>query len=201
VPKQVDHEQRRHDVATVAAGLVAAHGRRALTVRNVADAAGYSTTVVSHYFDDLADLLHETYRLAVVRARRRVEVVLTDDPGDLRGLIEAVLPLDAEREADWRIWLSFWSEALSSPAFADEQRARTRSTTERIASCLRHLVDQGRLDSVVDIERAADRLSAMIPGIASEAIFDPQKWSTELQRRVVDDELAALGVVLSGSRR
>jgi AcrR family transcriptional regulator len=201
VPKQVDHEQRRRDVATVAADLVAAHGRRALTVRNVADAAGYSTTVVSHYFDNLADLLHETYRLAVARARRRVEAVLSDDPGDLRGLIEAVLPLDAEREADWRIWLSFWSEALSSPEFADEQRARARSTTERIASCLHHLADQGRLDANVDVERAADRLSAMIPGIASEAIFDPRKWSTELQRRVVADELAALGIAVSGSRR
>lgn len=201
MPKQVDHEQRRRDVAAVAADLVAAHGRRALTVRNVADAAGYSTTVVSHYFDDLADLLRETYRLAVARARRRVEAVLFDDPGDLRGLIEAVLPLDAERQADWRIWLSFWSEALSSAAFADEQRARTRSTTERIASCLRHLADQGRLDAGVDLERTADRLSAMIPGIASEAIFDPVRWSTELQRRVIDDELAALGIVVSGSRR
>ena len=42
---------------------------------------------------------------------------------------------------------------------------------------------------------------AMIPGIASEAIFDPRKWSTDLQRRVLDDELAALGIVVSGSRR
>lgn len=201
MPKQVDHEQRRRDVATVAADVVATHGRRALTVRNVADAAGYSTTVVSHYFDDLADLLHETYRIAVARARLRVEAVLAADPGDLRGLIEAVLPLDAEREADWRIWLSFWSEALSSPAFADEQRARTRSTTERIAGCLRHLDDQGRLDTSIDVERTADRLSAMIPGIASEAVFDPTKWTTELQRRVVDDELTALGIVVSGSRR
>lgn len=201
MPKHVDHDQRRRDVASVAADLVAADGRRALTVRNVADAAGYSTTVVSHYFVDLTDLLHETYRIAVARARRRVEAVLSDDPGDLRGLIEAVLPLDAEREADWRIWLSFWSEALSSPAFADEQRARTRSTTERIASCLRHLADQGRLGADLDVERTADRLSAMIPGVASEAIFDPRKWTADVQRRVVDDELAALGIVVSGSRR
>ena len=102
MPKQVDHERRRRAVAAVAADLVAAEGRRALTVRNVADAAGYSTTVVSHYFDDLADLL---------------------------------------------------------------------------------------------------RLSAMIPGIASEAIFDPRNWSTERQQPVVDDELAALGIAVSGSRR
>ena len=50
MPKQVDHGQRRRDVATVAADLVAAHGRRALTVRSVADAAGYSTTVQFQYY-------------------------------------------------------------------------------------------------------------------------------------------------------
>jgi AcrR family transcriptional regulator len=201
VPKQVDHGQRRRDVAAVAADLVATHGRRALTVRNVADAAGFSTTVVSHYFDDLADLLHETYRIAADRARRRVEAVLVDDPADLVGLIEAVLPLDAVRTADWRIWLSFWSEALSSPRFADEQRERTRSTTERIATCLRHLDETGRLDEGIDVERVADRLSALIPGIATEAVFDPQKWTPDRQRAVLAAEVAALGPAVSGSPR
>jgi AcrR family transcriptional regulator len=206
MPKQVDHEQRRRDVAAVAADLVAAQGRRALTVRNVAEAGGYSTKVVSHYFDDLADLLHETYQLAVARARRRIDAVLTADTTDLRGLIEALLPLDAVREADWRIWLSFWSEALSSQRFADEQRERTRVTTERISACLRLLHEAGRLDQAVDIERAAGRLSAIIPGIASEAIFDASRWTPTFQRQVLADELATLGlrvsrVDVSASRR
>lgn len=201
MPKQVDHEQRRREVTAVAAALVAAQGRRALTVRNVAEAVGSSTTVVSHYFEDLADLLHQTYQLAVARARRRIESVLRADPGDLRGMLEAVLPLDEERTADWRIWLSFWSEALSSESFADEQRTRTRSTTVRIANCLRFLAEEGRLPDDVDVGRAADRLSVMIPGIASEAIFDPRKWTPAHQRRIVADELTALGIVVSDSRR
>ncbi len=75
MPKQVDHEQRRREVAAVAADLVAAHGRRALTVRNVADAAGYSTTVVSHYFDDLADLLGSPSHVPAGASRRSSQTI------------------------------------------------------------------------------------------------------------------------------
>ncbi len=194
MPRTVDHATRRREVTLVAADLVAAEGRSALTVRNVAYAAGYSTTIVSHYFDDISDLLHEVYQLAGDRARRRIDAVLAQDATDVRGLVEAVLPLDAERRQDWRIWFAFWSEAIAVPSFESEQRARARTTTARIRSCLRLLDQDGRIPVSTDIDLAADRLSTLIPGIAAGAIFDPARWSPGRQRRVLDAELASLGL-------
>src|SRR6188508_1532323 len=94
VPRYVDHEERRDDLVEVATDLVARRGRAALTVRNLADALGTSTKVVSHYFDDMGDLLHATYTAAAERARDRLDAVVESDPTDVRGLIEALLPLD-----------------------------------------------------------------------------------------------------------
>ena len=54
MPKIVDHEERRREVTLAAARIVIESGRSALTARNVAEATGWSTTVVSHYFDDMA---------------------------------------------------------------------------------------------------------------------------------------------------
>lgn len=196
MPKIVDHDERRREVTAVAADLIATQGRSALTVRNVATRAGFSTKVVSHYFADIGDLLHETYDFAAQRARGRIDVVLANDPTDVEGLIRAVLPLDDERRDDWRIWFAFWSEALASPALAEEQRARARNTTRRITTCLRNLAAAGSLPADADIDRAADRLGALIPGIAAEAIFDPVRWSPTRQRRVLGDELRSLGVRL-----
>ena len=65
MPKIVDHEQRRREVALAAARIIIDSGRSALTVRNVAQATGWSTTVVSHYFDDIAELFYETYSIQV----------------------------------------------------------------------------------------------------------------------------------------
>jgi AcrR family transcriptional regulator len=194
MPKIVDPEARRREVTEIAAGLLVRGGRSALTVRNVADAAGYSSTVVSHYFTDMLDLLHETYSFAVERSGRRLQHVLERDPTDLAGLVEAVLPLDDERTDDWRIWFAFWSEAMSSEPFAAEQRQRARTHLERLERCLDRLAAEGAISPGVDVGDAAHRLAALVPGIAAEAIFDPQRWPPERQRRVLRSELTLLGL-------
>ncbi len=193
MPRYVDHHQRRSEVTEVAAQLVAAEGRRALTVRRVAEAAGQSTTVVSHYFTDMGELLHEVYGLAAHRSRARITKVLDRDPADVLGLAEALLPLDRERQADWRIWLAFWGEALGSAALAAEQRTRASTSADRFLHCLQLLATEGRIDSATDICERADRLAALIAGIAAEAIFNPRKWTAAKQRRAVEVELQTLG--------
>ena len=50
MPRYVDHETRRRHIAATAAQIAGTRGLEALTYRNVADAAGSSTTVLTHYF-------------------------------------------------------------------------------------------------------------------------------------------------------
>ena len=199
MPRYVDHEQRRREVAEVAARLVSGEGRKALTVRRVADAAGQSTTVVSHYFDDMDELLYETYSLAVRRSRARIDAVLESDPADIVGLAEALLPIDAERKADWRIWLAFWGEALGSPDLAAEQRRRARTSADRFHSCLELLDADGGVVGEPDLRALADRIAALILGIAAEAVFDPRKWAAAAQRDAIQAVLAGSGVVLDAA--
>ena len=194
MPRVVNHEVRRREVAAIAAQVVVKEGRAGLTVRNVAQAAGCSTTVVSHYFTDMAELFYETYAYAASRTALRIQGVLENDPSDITGLIEAVLPLDNELTEEWRIWFAFWSEALTSPLFASDQRMRARKAVERIEKCLQLMQQNKKLPKSVNIAHAADRLAALIPGIASEAIFDPQKWPASRQRQTLRTELQLLGL-------
>ena len=194
MPKIVDAEARRREVAAAAAALLVDGGRGALTVRSVADAVGCSTTVVSHYFEDMADLVHATYTIAVERSSKRIVQVLERDPADIAALVEAVLPLDRVRHDDWRIWFAFWTEALTSPTFATEQRARARTMLTRIEECLALLADEGAVAPDVDLCLAARRLAALVPGIAAEATFDPSRWPPHRQREVLHSELALLGL-------
>lgn len=87
MPRVVNHEARRREVAAIAARVVVKEGRAGLTVRNVAQAAGCSTTVVSHYFNDMAELFYETYSFAASRSALRIERVLENDPANISGLI------------------------------------------------------------------------------------------------------------------
>ena len=184
----------------MATELVVRRGRAALTVRNVAHAAGCSTKVVSHYFADIADLLYATYAAAAGRAAVRLEAVLEQDSGDVRGFIEALLPIDEERARDWTIWLSFWSEALPSDRLRADQAERARTTNERLVDVLGRLVQHGALAPDHDLRDAACRLGAMIQGLACQAAFDPPLWPAERLRAIVDSELALLGIARPTNR-
>ena len=189
MPRVVEHEERRREVVRVATDLVVKRGRGALTVRNVAEGMGCSTMVVSHYFADMRDLLHATYTAAANRARERLDGVVAADPLDLQAFMEALLPLDAERRADWAIWFAFWTEALTDARLRADQRGRARTTTARIAAVLRARIAAGVAPSHIDVDAIALRLGALIPGIAAQAAFDPRGWTAQRQRSVVCDEL------------
>jgi AcrR family transcriptional regulator len=194
VPRYIDHDQRRRDVIVVATDLVVTGGRSALTIRSLAEAAGWSTKAVSHYFTDMAELLHATYTAAADRAKLRIDAVTAGDPTDVQGFVEALLPMDAERRRDWAIWFAFWSEALTSDRLGADQRERARSNTERIRRMLdRRRVEQ-RIDPACDVAEASRRLSALIPGVAGLAMFDPKQWTAARQREIVAGELRLLGV-------
>ena len=194
MPRYIDHDQRRLDVVAVATDLVVERGRAALTIRNVAQAAGWSTKAVSHYFADMAELLHATYQAAAARAHDRIIAVTDADPTDLQGFVETLLPLDSTRRRDWSIWFAFWSEALTSERLGADQRERARTTTERIARILKLLRAAGRVDPACDLAGAARRIGALVPGIAGQAMFDPDRWTPARQRAAVAGELALLGI-------
>ena len=57
MPKIVDHEKRRAEIAETAANLIARGGLESATVREIANASGYSKGIVEHYFDGKSELI------------------------------------------------------------------------------------------------------------------------------------------------
>lgn len=186
MPRIVDHAERRRHVASVAASLVAAGGIEAATVREVAAAAGTSTAIVCHYFRNKRELLQLTFEHAAQRARGRVDAVLARDPGDVRGVCEALLPLDDERRDDWRVWFAFWAPAVSDPELGADQRRRVRGTRQRLAEVM---LAGGSAPTRPEAEREARRLLTVVTGIAAQAVFDPDEWTPARQRRALRDTL------------
>jgi len=193
MPKIVDHDERRQLVARIAAELVVTDGIDALTTRHVAQAAGFSTAVVSHYFSDKEDLLLATYRYASDRIRARNDAALTVN-GTVRQRLtvslESLLPVDAESRADWLVLLTFWGKATMIPALADAQNARVRSALARIAELLAEEPRTAR--SKEERTTIARQLMVTVQGISTYAAFDPDDWPAKRQRQVLREQIAAV---------
>lgn len=192
MPRYVDHAARRDLVARVAADLAADEGLEAMTVRRVAEAAGFSTTVVSHYFTDRRDLMVTTYRAAAARSSDRFDAALAGSDRPLRSCLEALLPLDEDRRRDWRIWFAFWALATADRQLGAEQLDRVRSARVRITRVLERERDSGRIRSELDLRDVAYRLLVLVHGLGTQAVFDPEYWTPARQRAVVVEHLTTL---------
>jgi AcrR family transcriptional regulator len=192
MPKLIDHEERRAEVAAAVWRVVSAEGVEAVTVRRVAAETGMSTSVVSHYFAGKDELLRLAFRLVVERARARAEAAAraAGGAGRARALLVTGLPVDAARRTEARIWFSFLGLALTRPELATEQRNAYRAWRGALAAALRA---EG-LPAELDAEAEAAGLIALVDGLAVQAAFEPRRLTTARQLALLDERLAALGV-------
>ncbi|HEX2104932.1 MAG TPA: TetR family transcriptional regulator C-terminal domain-containing protein [Solirubrobacteraceae bacterium] len=191
MPRMVDHEERRAEVAAAVWRVVSSEGLDAVTVRRVAAETGMSTSVVSHYFAGKDELLRLAFRLVVDRGRARAEAeARVAGGGRARALLATGLPLDAARRTEARIWFSFLGLALTRPDLAADQRAAYRAWRGAVAAALRV---EG-LRAGLDAEAEAAALIALVDGLAVQAAFEPRRLPPARQLALLDERLAALGV-------
>ena len=110
MPKIVDHEERRRELAEALWRVIAASGPQAVSIRSVATEAGLSAGALRHYFQTREELLVFAMDLSEERVRRRMtEFSLTMTPEmpmveRAAGFAEQMLPLDETRRAEYRAW-------------------------------------------------------------------------------------------------
>src|ERR1700752_3938034 len=100
MPKIVDHERRRDEIALVACRAVAEYGFEQATSVRIARAAGYTTGMVAHYFDTKRDIVIAALRLILRRIEERLALGGTPAAPDLVELLTETLPVDETRYSE-----------------------------------------------------------------------------------------------------
>jgi AcrR family transcriptional regulator len=178
MPRAIDVNVRRAEIASAVRAVLERDGVDGVTMRNVAREFGSTTGLLTHAVPNRMALIHLALCVTVEEQIARADEVLRRHPTDIVGAIEEFLPIDAQRQAEMKIWLGFWAFAISDEGLHCEQRDRYRELRRRLAEQLRQLgVDRS------DAVRASDHLIATTDGIAVAALFDPSHWTPGRQRR------------------
>jgi AcrR family transcriptional regulator len=185
MPKIVDREQRREELAAALWRLVVREGIEAASVRRVAAEAGWSTGSLRHYFETQSELLAFAMELVVQRVTERVGALRpSSDPRDIAArLLHEVLPLDAERRAEMQVWLAFTARSLVEPELR-ELRDRAHTGLRSLCHTAVELLGGDGAD--------AERVHALIDGLALHAVLDPATTTPARQVELLDAELDAL---------
>jgi AcrR family transcriptional regulator len=189
MPKEVDHDERREELLEAVWRVIARDGIEGTTVRGIAKETGWSTGVLSHYFADKDDILNSALRLAYERIASRWDAKLEGLTG-VRALYELVLdnlPLDAERELETRLLMSYWGLMIRG-----DGTPHPRRRGPRLIDLLTRLVREGQEAGEIRRDQAAkdvaERLLGLIDGFSLHALLNPERLPRKRQIALIRRE-------------
>ena len=182
-----NHETRRGRIAGIALGIIAREGIEAATIRRIAAELGYSTAVVTYYFENKQDLLFSVLRLLGELNRDKFDQFAAVRPPDLVGYLLSMTAIEPEDRAGWRACVAFWELSLDAPELATELRLWIGEVLGRIEYFI------GRLQpDCADPARIAVQLFDLVQGISTHMLFDPDRWPNDAVREALTDNVRLL---------
>jgi AcrR family transcriptional regulator len=196
MPKTVDHDERRRELAAAAWRVIAAHGIDEVTTRQIARESGYSNGVLQHYFENKDEILLGALQLSHVEINERYRL-LTDDVSAVDGLRSVLydnLPEDDQRALETRVEMSFWVRALSNANL----RAVQVTESSTLQNLLRGLAERAQQDEAlgadVDRDTLTAVLAALIDGLSLHALLYPERFPGGRATALMDFVLNLVGV-------
>jgi AcrR family transcriptional regulator len=196
VPKRVDHEERRRQIADALLRTAAARGLHATGMREVAAEAGVSLRLVQYYFGTKEELLLAAMQYLAARFAERgmARIRRLKEPGP-RDIVAAILtealPADEERRTFTILNAAYFALSLTDPALAIAPLVRNSDAVIGVvAAQLRAAQAAGDMPGHLDPDLEAYGLLAMAHGL-SLSVLDGQP-SVERAQAVIDYHLGRL---------
>jgi AcrR family transcriptional regulator len=205
MPKIVDHDQRRDEIALVACRVVADYGFDQATVVRIAREAGYTTGMVAHYFDTKQDIIIAALRLILRRIDERLTpaagqpptdgqgtaaaqaaaaartIAAAQSPPDLLQLLTEALPVDEQRYIECAFWIAFWGQVS-----ADKRLKRINAWVHReymrlFERCLARAWPEWARWTAATRDQVLRSIVTFINGLTAGAVVSRSHWPAERQ--------------------
>ncbi|MBK7720872.1 MAG: TetR family transcriptional regulator [Austwickia sp.] len=201
MPKLVDHDQRRREIAAALTRLIVRVGVEGASVRAVAAEAGWSMGAVRYYFGTQEELLRfaVTLQLSEVPLRlRRVHDTVPAGPVRAHAALEELLPLDDARLAEARVWLAALGRCRIDPTLDDLRLTGWQGERYLARAAICDLVGTSwptRPDAPLPepLEAEAEALHVVVDGLTMMGASYPERLGPADTRRL-------LGAALSHAR-
>lgn len=179
--------------------VVAQDGMTGVSVRTVAAEAGVKGGTVQHYFPTRAQMVHDAMELLADRFTQRITAMPRIGPTHewTRAILLELLPLTAERQREFKVWLAFTTHADTNPALTELRHSFSTRLGEMYQRLLRarkaashSMVDDAPLEVIQPDFPETAILQAVIDGLSLQlAYLDPVE-AADLGARLLDHYLA-----------
>ncbi|WP_102192442.1 TetR/AcrR family transcriptional regulator [Microbacterium aurantiacum] len=182
MPRVVDHDERRRQIAEALLVVAARDGHESVTSRAVAKELGVATGALWHYFDGFDDVI----RAAAAEVTRRTDERITAATQGLHGLarLEAmmreVLPIDERTRTEARVVVGFWGRLATLAPIPDAASPTLATWQESIRDTLDQAVAGGELRPETPTDAVMTLLRSITYGQQVVEVTEPQDAAAHL---------------------
>lgn len=166
-------------------------GIDAVTVRSVAAEAGLSKATLAHYFDSQNDLLMFALTESMADAQARLSTIdlAKGNMSTVEDAIDESMPTSAKKKRLSDVWLAVVSRTQSSPELREHLRLFDADVRKDIESALTLMKQRKLMASGRNVKVEAQRLHALMDGLALHTHTDPKALSAKDVRQVIKTHL------------
>ena len=188
MPRLVDHDERRREIALATWRAIDELGVEGTTMRAIADRAGCTIGRLNHYFACREEMLVAALRHAHTQTASRMLRAIDGRSGRdaLRAVLLEALPLDDLRRTEWKVWLTFWAQAITTESLRSEHQQRYHEWRQLVAGLVAQAAPSLRKPQV---ERLTDLLVATVDGLGVQTLMSPDAHA---ERRATQAITAAI---------
>lgn len=147
MPKRVDPDARREQIADAVIEEIVAHGLRSVTLARIAARTGLAIGSIRHYFGDtVREVMRFTLGVLIQRLVRR-DVTLSDDPATrIADVITFAAPTNEQERKENIAFVEYRVMARTDPEFAADIAATSLAGAELTRSLLRDALADRMID-------------------------------------------------------
>jgi AcrR family transcriptional regulator len=191
VPKIVDHDERRDEIAIAACRAIAKRGLESVTLSDIAKEAGRTTGMLAHYYDNKWDLILGALRFMHVRLEQRLSQRLNGKT-TLLELLQDALPTNAEHRAEAAAWLAFWTFAANRPDLLKRSAQIHSDWRALLKECLLRTQKDAKTWSNDAMEHVVSSIMLFMDGLYVKAITRPAMYTPAMQVALMGEHLDAV---------
>ncbi len=187
VPRIVDHDRRREEIARLAVRVMQQDGAENATIRGIARAGGFSIGVLSHYFRDKDELVGFAFQWVAHQSFTDLDAAVASTPpglARLRTALEFMVPASSA-PSFIRVWLSLWGGAMRSPALACVHRDYYARWRRYLRRYINEAVRRREITAPRSLRNTTDLLTAAVDGYWIGAAFEPRRFPVRRRRALV----------------
>jgi AcrR family transcriptional regulator len=190
----MSYGDRRIEVTEAAWRVIVREGLDRTSIRAIAQELGCSTGVVTHYFRDKDELNLFALERVFENLLEDMKAYADERQGieRLEQMLFSVLPFEARGISGWQVWVAFLGYAVGRENLVQEHKKRYKFLREIIYQELTNLQEAKLIRDDLDLTLEANALIALVDGIGTSLVINPEQFHPNQQRYLVQRHIKAL---------